>query len=75
MYLIIKRTLVVAILYFSAMSPAYAYIDPGSGSMIMTTVLGVIAAIGYTMRKYFYRIRNMFRPKSDDNADKSSTED
>ncbi len=54
----------MATLLFSAMaSPAHAYIDPGSGSMIMTTILGVLAAIGYTMRKYFYRIRNVFRHK------------
>ena len=36
---------------------AYAYVDPGSGSVIVTTVLGVVAAIGYTVRKYFYKIR------------------
>ena len=38
-------------------STAYAYVDPGSGSVIVTTVLGVFAAIGYTLRKYFYKIR------------------
>lgn len=36
---------------------AYAYVDPGSGSVIVTTVLGIVAAIGYTVRKYFYKIR------------------
>ena len=38
-------------------SAAHANIDPGSGSVIVTTVLGLIAAIGYTFRKYFYKIR------------------
>ena len=38
-------------------STAYAYVDPGSGSVIVTTVLGLFAAIGYTLRKYFYKIR------------------
>ncbi len=36
---------------------AQAYVDPGSGSVIVTTVLGLIAAIGYTFRKYFYKLR------------------
>jgi hypothetical protein len=36
---------------------AHAYVDPGSGSIIVTTVLGVIAAVGYTMRKFFYKLR------------------
>ena len=38
-------------------STAHAYIDPGSGSVIVTTVLGLVAAIGYTCRKYFYKIK------------------
>jgi len=29
---------------------AHAYVDPGSGSVIVTTILGLIAAIGYTFR-------------------------
>ncbi len=38
---------------------AFAYVDPGSGSVIVTTILGFIAAIAYTFRKYFYRIKRM----------------
>ena len=52
------------LLYLALLSPAYAYIDPGSGSMIMTTILGVIAAIGYSLRKQFYRLRNLFRQRT-----------
>ena len=36
---------------------AYAYVDPGSGSVIVTTILGFIAAVGYTFRKFFYNLR------------------
>ena len=43
---------------------AYAYVDPGSGSVIVTTVLGLIAAVGYTFRKYFYKLRRMILGKS-----------
>lgn len=38
---------------------AFAYVDPGSGSVIVATILGVIASLGYTVRKYFYRIKRM----------------
>lgn len=41
-------------------SIAHAYIDPGSGSVIVTTVLGFIAAVGYTFRKYFYKLKRTF---------------
>ena len=53
-------------------STAFAYVDPGSGSVIVTTVLGLIAAIGYTFRKYFYKVRRMFGGKREDSeVDKS----
>jgi len=54
-------------------SLAHAYVDPGSGSVIITTILGLFAAIGYTIRKYFYRIRSFFK-KSADNKDDSENE-
>ena len=38
---------------------AFAYVDPGSGSIIVTSILGLIAAIGYTFRKYFYKLKRM----------------
>lgn len=54
-----------SLLYLAFLSPAYAYIDPGSGSMIMTTILGVVAAIGYTARKQFYRLKSLFKQRAD----------
>ena len=48
---------VVVISNLLAPSVAYAYVDPGSGSVIVTTILGFIAAIGYTCRKYFYKLK------------------
>ena len=53
-------SMVVQVLLISNLllpSTAHAYIDPGSGSVIVTTVLGLGAAIGYTFRKYFYKIK------------------
>lgn len=43
---------------------AWAYVDPGSASVIVTAVLGFIGAVSYTMRKYFYRLRSAFRRKA-----------
>jgi hypothetical protein len=37
--------------------PAHAYMDPGSMSVIVTAILGAIAAIGYTARMYWARFR------------------
>ncbi len=36
-----------------------AYIDPGSAGFIIVTVLGFLAAIGYTVRAYLSRLRRL----------------
>lgn len=53
-----KIVFLVVALFLSATAPAYAYIDPGSGSVLATAVIGFFAAIGYTMRKYYYKAKD-----------------
>ena len=53
-------------------SIAFAYVDPGSGSVIVTTILGLIAAIGYTFRKYFYKIKRMASGKKTEEEQQDS---
>ncbi|MEL6751701.1 MAG: hypothetical protein AAFO70_06445 [Pseudomonadota bacterium] len=55
-----------ALVTLLAPAQAHAYVDPGSGSVIVTTILGLFAAIGYTFRKYFYKVkRRLFGSKDD----------
>lgn len=35
-----------------------AYVDPGSGSALITAILGIIAAVSYSFRKWFYALKN-----------------
>ena len=56
--------MLVSLLFFPAI--AFAYVDPGSGSVIVTTILGLIAAVGYTCRKYFYKIKRKFVKKDEE---------
>ncbi len=37
--------------------PAQAYLDPGSGSMLLQVILGGVAAVGVVLKMYWYRIR------------------
>lgn len=49
-------------------SNAYAYLDPGSGSLIFQAVAATLAAAAYGVRLYWGRIRGWFgrltRPES-----------
>jgi len=55
-----KIKLLSILFTFLYIAPLHAYIDPGSGGAIVTAILGFIAAIGYTIRKYFYKLKKFF---------------
>ena len=59
------QVILASLLFFPTI--AFAYVDPGSGSVIVTTILGLIAAVGYTCRKYFYKIKRKFVKKDEEN--------
>ena len=46
-----------AIFLASAVEPAFAYIDPGTGSILTSAILGGFAALSYTLRSQFYRLK------------------
>jgi len=52
-----NQILILALLFFS--TDLLAYLDPGSGSMLLQVVLGGIAAVGVAVKLYWYRIKAM----------------
>jgi hypothetical protein len=44
-------------------SPAEAYLDPGTGSMLISAVLGVAAAVALAVKMFWYRLIGFFRGK------------
>jgi hypothetical protein len=45
----------------SAVSPAYAYLDPGTGSMMLQLMLGGVAGIMVVGKLYLRRAQDFFR--------------
>jgi hypothetical protein len=41
-------------------NPAYAYIDPASGSAIMSAVIGLFIALGILVKGYWFKLRSFF---------------
>ena len=46
----------VVLLAFIA-EPAFAYLDPGTGSMMLQVILGGIAAVGVAIKLYWHKLR------------------
>lgn len=40
---------------------AHAYLDPGTGSLVLQIMVGSVLAVGYTVKVYWRRIRSFFR--------------
>ncbi|MCY4662980.1 MAG: hypothetical protein OXF93_24735 [Acidobacteria bacterium] len=41
--------------------PAHAYLDPGSGSVLLQVLLGGFAAVGVIARLFWHRLTAVFR--------------
>ena len=53
------RFIVFAVLV-TAWLPAFAYIDPGSGSAIMSLIIGFFVALGLMVKTYWYKLKALF---------------
>jgi hypothetical protein len=44
----------------------FAYLDPGTGSMIVQLLVGGVAAVAVTAKLYWHRILRLFRIRKDE---------
>jgi len=66
----------IAVLLVLFTQPAWAYLDPGTGSMLLQVILGGIAAVGVALKLGWHKIRAAlgFAAKSDDDDDEDEQE-
>ena len=55
-----NKFILVIILLFSFSTSAYAYLDPGTGSIILQAILGVIAAGLLTIKIWWQKLKLFF---------------
>ena len=52
-------------LVFMFNTNAYAYLDPGLGSILLQGLIALIAATSLTIKIYWQKIKNFFKKKKD----------
>lgn len=62
--------LVLATLLFP--TPGYAYLDPGTGSIIVQAIIGAVAAAGTVLALYWQKVKNFFRRDQKDSSDRNN---
>jgi len=47
----------ISLLHVFTISDAYAYIDPGTGSLVIQVILGALVGVGITVKIYWYKLK------------------
>ena len=55
-----QLTFMTFIVFMIIIQPAYAYLDPGTGSAIISLIIGFFVAIGVFIKTSCYKIKNFF---------------
>lgn len=56
-----KSLLLICVYFLCSISEANAYLDPGTGSIILQSILAFIAAIGATGSIYWEKIKTIIK--------------
>lgn len=65
----------VCVWLLTASGPAFAYLDPGTGSIILQGIVAALAAIGVTARFYWHRVLHLFGRKEPGDQKRISDEE
>ena len=44
-------------------SSAYAYLDPSTGGMLISAIVGMFATLGLVLKSYWYNLKSLFTNK------------
>ena len=66
---------VIAACLLLASPAAFAYLDPSTGSMVVSAIVGIFASIALAVKTYWYKIKGFFkRNGGQDPASRDTTE-
>jgi hypothetical protein len=70
-----RSRLILAIMIIALLLPAsaLAYLDPTTGSMLISAIVGLFASLVLAIKTYWYRIKSFFKrkpagPEADDDT-------
>jgi hypothetical protein len=64
-----QRVAVITVLLFAATTPSYAYLDPGTASIVLQSIVAAFAAGAATIGIYWNRVKGIFRPRGSGSKD------
>ena len=64
---------VLAICLLSVSPAAFAYLDPTTGSMVVSAIVGIFASIALAVKTYWYKIKGFFKRDSQQDSTSRDT--
>ncbi|MCH1530299.1 MAG: hypothetical protein L7T25_03095 [Gammaproteobacteria bacterium] len=58
-----KRLIIFSMASIFYMNAAHAYLDPSTGGMLISAIIGMFATLGLVIKSYWYKLKSLFRKK------------
>lgn len=69
------RLLLPALVLLVVSPSAYAYLDPTTGSMVISAIVGIFASIALALKTYWYKIKSFFKGGDKPTAEREEASD
>ena len=56
-----NSVLLFVLLSFGFVESAQAYLDPSTGSMLLSALIGIFATLSLVVKTYWYKLKSLFR--------------
>jgi hypothetical protein len=66
---------VIALCLVAASPAAHAYLDPSTGSMVVSAIVGIIASVALALKTYWYKIKGFFKRNREQDSTSRDTPD
>ena len=58
-----KRLIIFSMVSICYANTAHAYLDPSTGGMLISAIIGMFASLGLVIKSYWYKLKSLFRKK------------
>jgi O-antigen/teichoic acid export membrane protein len=72
---VLRSSLLLAFTLLLFSPSAFAYLDPSTGSMVVSAIVGIFASIALAVKTYWYKIKGWFRRDQKGESASSETPD
>lgn len=57
----LRRVRAVLLVLLLGSTTAEAYLDPSTGSMVISAIVGIVASVALAVKTYWYKLKGVFR--------------